>query len=215
MDRYQERYIKHQEDKKLQLKSSYGVDTPNLSNAYRIYYKTMIEHRSSQRNFNNEVVTLEELEYILSCVSNSPSSCDRFGVRIRVIDDRDTKQLLGGLLVGGTGWIHRADKILLLLGDNEAYKENLDFMKYLDAGVMAMNIYMACEALGIGTCFVNPNIRDEHKDIFRKIIPNENLVLCGAMPIGHFEKHPVRKDRLNKYDLLITDEQCKISCDNA
>jgi nitroreductase len=128
------------------------------------------------------------------------------GVKIAVVEDRDTKQLLGGILVRGAGRIHRADKILLLLGNENAYKENLDFMKYLDAGVLAMNIYLACEVKSIGTCFVNPNIREEHKHIFRDIVKEEGVVLCGAMPIGHYDKHPEDKEIDNFSDILYTDE---------
>lgn len=202
MDRYQDRYLKHQKDKKCQLKSEYGEERPALSGAYKTYFKTMAEHRASQRNFNREPVTFEELDYIFEMAGHTPSSCDRHATRIKVVQDRDTKQLLGGLLVGGTGWIHRADKILLLLGDTIAYKENLDFMKYLDAGALAMNIYYACEAVDVGCCFVNPNIREEHQHIFRDIVPDENLVLCGAIALGHFDKHAISKDSV-KFDLLI------------
>lgn len=205
MDIYQERYIKHQEDKKEQLASNYGEDKPELSDAYRQYLLTLSEHRASQRNFNREPVTFEELSYIFEIAGHSPSSCDRHATRIQVVQDRDTKQLLGGLLVGGAGWIHRADKILLLLGDENAYKEGLEYMKYLDAGVMAMNIYNACEVLNVGCCFVNPNIRTEHSYIFRDIIPEENLILCGAIAIGHFDKHPIVKPSI-KFNILLQDE---------
>jgi len=205
MDVFQERYTKHQEDKAKQLKSGYGIDKPELSPSFQQYLLAIVEHRASQRNFNKEPVTFEELEYILYVVGHSPSSCDRHAIRIKVIEDRDSKELLGGILVGGVGWIHRADKILLLLADTTAYKEGLDFMKYLDAGVVAMNIYLACEVLSVGACFVNPNIRENNKDIFRKIIPDSNLVLCGAMPVGHFDKHPEVKPSI-KLDCLLNEE---------
>lgn len=204
MDIYQDRYTQHQQDKANQLSSSYGVDKPPLGEGFKHYLLALSEHRASQRIFNKTPISFEELQYILEIAGHSPSSCDRHATRIKVVEDRNTKQLLNGLLVGGVSWMHRADKILLLLGDETAYKEGLDFMKYLDAGVMAMNIYNACEVLNIGTCFVNPNIRDEHKHIFRDIVPEENLVLCGAMPIGHFDKHPETKPSV-KFNLLLDD----------
>ena len=203
-DIYQTRYTRHQEDKREQLASCYGLDKPNLSPSFITYLDAISNHRASQRNFNRQPVSFAELQYILNIAGHSPSSCDRHATRIKIVEDRNTKQLLGGILVGGAGWIHRADKIILLLADETAYKENLDFMKYLDAGFVGMNIYMACEVQGIGACFVNPNIRDEHKHIFRDIVPEENLVLCGAMPIGHFDKHPEVKESIG-LDILYED----------
>jgi nitroreductase len=78
------------------------------------------------------------------------------------------KEEANELLVGGKGWINNADKVFLIFGDKLAYKNpaEINFMPFLDAGFVGQNIYMMCETLKIGCCFVNPNIREENKDIF-------------------------------------------------
>ncbi len=121
-------------------------------------------------------------------VETSPSSCDRKGVRYKVIEARDGKDLLSGLLVGGVGWVHRADKIVLLYTDMEAYKSpaERDFMPYLDAGVMIQSFYLACEVLGIKVCYVNPNIRENNKEFFKsRFFPElDEYKYLGAIVIG-------------------------------
>jgi len=144
--------------------------------------QTIFKNRKSGRVFSGEPV--EEMEYILNLVETSPSSCDRKGVSYKIITERTEKELLGGLLVGGAGWVHRADKIVLLLADMEAYGSpaEKDFMPYLDAGVMIQSFYLACEVQGVKCCFVNPNIREENKDIFKQRFSDK--LFCGAIALG-------------------------------
>lgn len=177
---YQERYLAHQSRKKEQLKGKYTEPktyTPEEIKAV----KNVFKNRNSSRVFNGESVDLKE---ILEMVDTSPSSCDRKGVKYKIIESRDDKDLLSGLLVGGIGWINRADKIVLLYTDMEAYKSPVekDFMPYLDAGVIIQSFYLACEVLGVKVCFVNPNIRENNKQIFKDRFIKDKFL--GAVIIG-------------------------------
>ena len=49
------------------------------------------------------------------------------------------------------------------------------FMPYLDTGFMAQNIYLACEVLGVGCCFINPNTHNKYES---------KHLLTGAISIG-------------------------------
>jgi nitroreductase len=92
------------------------------------------------------------------------------GVQIRQVTKQEEKDLLSGLLVGGAGWINRAKVILLLVADMVCYKNPVekDYMPFLDAGVLAQTAYLSCEALNLGCCFVNPNVRLENKAFFKE-----------------------------------------------
>ena len=88
-----------------------------------------------------------------------------------------------------------------MFGDKIAYKnpKELPFMPYLDAGAVYENIYLMCEALGLGACMVNPNIRDENKQMFVEKYGQDYF--CGAMAIGNYDiktkKPPLRtKDKV-------------------
>ncbi len=181
---YQSRYLAHQKRKKEQLKGNY-IKEKTYTKGEISTVKKVFKNRNSSRVFNGENVDLKE---ILEMVETSPSSCDRKGVRYKVIEARDEKDLLSGLLVGGVGWINRADKIVLLYTDMEAYKSpaERDFMPYLDAGVMIQSFYLACEVLGVKVCYVNPNIRDSNKEFFKsRFFPElDEYKYLGAIVIG-------------------------------
>lgn len=183
-DIYQERYIKHQSKKKKQLIE-------------------ILENRVSQRIFNNESITEQEILKILHYMAEVPNSCNRQAIYSSVISDRTKKELLGGILVGGVGWIHRADKIILLFANDATYKagNEITFMPYLDAGAILMACYLICEEMDIGACFVNPNIREEFKKYFIENYNKGNLIFCGALAIGKYNKKA--KKTIKKNNILI------------
>src|SRR5690606_41584622 len=95
-DPYQERYLAHQARKK----------------------RTLIEvmrARHSDRMFADRPVEPQTRAALLEVVDLAPSSCDSRGVSVRVVVTRDELALLGGLLLGGDGCVHRATLVLLQL----------------------------------------------------------------------------------------------------
>jgi len=168
MDQYQQRYLVHQQRKQGELLE-------------------LMRKRHADRIFTNQPMSAEILGKIVDAAHLAPSSCNREGVRIHHVAFRDNKELLSGLLVGGVGWLHRADHIMLLIGDKIAYKEGLKYMPYLDAGFIAQNIWLACTELGVGCCFVNPNVRKDFRPILKKYFIRKNEILCGVIAMGYTE----------------------------
>lgn len=165
MDEHQERYLAHQARK-------------------RDVLMEIMEERHSNRRFLSEEVDPLDLQRMEEAAKRTPSSCDRRGVTTTTITERDDKSFLGGVLVGGVGWIHRAPAIILLHADPAAYKAGgeIAFMPYLDAGVQVQNLYLMATALGLHGAFVNPNIRDAHKPLFETLYGNH--IFCGAFAFG-------------------------------
>lgn len=165
-DKYQERYLAHQQRKKEVLIS-------------------IINERHSNRVFSDKPVPTELIDELISLAVKSPSSCDRRGVNLRAVYDRDEKALLGGLLVGGVGWIHRAPVIILLIADPMAYKagDEIGYMPYLDAGCIIGQMYLTATANDLHCAYANPNIRDMNKSHFAEVFGDG--VFCGAFAIGH------------------------------
>lgn len=169
MDLFQKRYQAHQAKKKQQLMQ-------------------LMRKRHSTRLFSSIPLTKRDLNELYAALKLCPSSCDRKGVTIQEVSDRTQKELLGGLLVGGVGWIHRASHIFLLVAHEEAYKEKLDYMQYLDAGVMIEQVYLMATACGIKCCFVNPNIRPVGQDYFHCVFGIPYARFCGAIALGYEDK---------------------------
>jgi len=165
-DKYQIRYLKHQDKKKRTLTK-------------------LMRDRHSTRIFGSKPIPEKTLKEIMQSISHCPSSCDRQAISLVPYRNRDAKQLLGGFLVGGVGWIHRADTILTIWADKVAYKENIPYMPYLDAGVVIQHLYLVSEALGLKCCYVNPNVRDAHFFYFENEFNKNNKVYCGALAMGY------------------------------
>lgn len=167
-DKFQQRYLVHQKRKKKILME-------------------IVKERHSTRIFADKEVNPEVLCKIKDSLKFCPSSCDRKAIHIDFVCARDLKNLLGGLLVGGVGWVHRAPYIGLIFAHKEAYKagDEIAYMPYLDAGVVVQQLYLTVTDLGLKGCFVNPNIRDYNKAHFNFVFNGEQKVFCGAFAFGY------------------------------
>lgn len=187
MDEFQARYLAHQTHK--------GGKRDELI--------TLMKERHSNRRYDDKQLEDKDLNAVLDAMRHVPSSCDRFGVRVKVIQDRDAKTLLNGLLVGGVGWVYRAPTILMLWANPEAYKggnegDEVEYNSYLDAGVMAYGAMLAATSLGLHTAFVNPQVRPENREFFtERFKPNgwDKAIFCGAVVLGYPHPEPIEKTR--------------------
>jgi nitroreductase len=179
-DIYQLRYLNHQAKKKAMLESAYKEK--HIRQKKNPKFWDVIEHRQSTRIFSGERVNEKDLEKLRNSCGLVPSSCNRFGVSVVEISDRKNKSLLSGKLVGGVGWVHRAEIIALLIADMNAYKSpnERDFMPYLDAGVLAEHIMLTAESLNIASCFINPNLNEP-------LQLQDNERFCGAVALGRYK----------------------------
>jgi nitroreductase len=163
----------------------------------------LIKERHSNRRFDDKQVDTELLDSMLDVLRHCPSSCDRFGVRVKVVQDRDDKALLNGLLVGGTGWVYRAPTVLMLFANHDAYKggdggDELYYNSYLDAGIMAQTAMLCATSAGLHTAFINPQVRRQDREYFyERFKPDgwSNALYCGSIAIGYPHKDLIEKTR--------------------
>lgn len=155
----------------------------------------LMQERHSERMFDDDrPVDMDLLQDILDTRLSCASSCNRHAIEPSVVLDRDQKALLGGVLVGGVGWVHRAPVVVLLWADPLAYKagDEIKWMPYLDAGIVIHQYYLSATAVGLKCCYVNPNIRKFNRQHFMDVFSvlfgdGEDPVpgiFCGAMAIG-------------------------------
>jgi nitroreductase len=145
-------------------------------------------NRRSQRKFNEKEVEESDLTSLYIFGDYAPTSCNRQG--IYYVETRKT-QLLSELLVGGKNWMGGADVAILFFADKKAYKApgEFSFMPYLDTGHISQNMQLAAESMGLGSCFVNPNIRNENIETFNKeFLKKPDSLFCGCLAIGWYDK---------------------------
>lgn len=184
IDEFQARYLAHQ--------SHPGGKRDELI--------ALVKERHSNRRFDDKQVEPALIGQILDTLRHCPSSCDRFGVRVKVVQDRDDKALLNGLLVGGTGWVYRAPTVLMLFANRNAYKggengDEVNYNSYLDAGIMAQTVMLVATSLGLHTAFINPQVRSADRSYFYERFGDEDLFFCGAIALGHPHPEPIKKTR--------------------
>jgi len=200
-DLYQIRYEKHQNKKRDQLAFSKGIlNAPQLNKDDFVGFERVLQARRTQRTFISKPVEAEKLDILLKHASLCPSSCNRQAITIKIVEHRHEKEILSGLLVGGVGWCHRADKLLLVFAHKQAYKApgEINFMPYLDAGVVIQQLYLSATALNLGIGYINPNLREENKKLFKdRFNPNDHI-FCGTLALGYFnyKAEEAPKDRL-------------------
>lgn len=166
--------------------------------------QALLAGRRSQRVFNNELLDEADVADILLAATTAPNSCNRHGIKMKVIDDRRDKELLSGVLVGGVGWIHRAQKIILFLADPVAYASpnEKDFMHYCDVGFMAMAMWLVAESKGIGVAYINPNVYWKAE---LEALSQGNYIFCGALVLGNYDmdKRAIASEPGKLTDMLI------------
>lgn len=178
-DIFQEKYLKHQENKKTILSNNTMLKTNNYNLITKVAVLDVIKNRKSRRIFTNELI---DSSYLAKALETSPSSCNRKAIYLLQVEPQDIEKYL----VGGKGWINKASEVWLMFGNKDAYKSPNEkgFMPYLDAGFVGQTIYLLSEIYGVGCCFVNPNIREENKEEFNNKYNKHNDYFCGAIALG-------------------------------
>lgn len=183
-DRYQQAYLYHQQRKAIMLnpKKSPIPEIPDFDD--------ILLYRRSIRIFDNRPIPPEKHWLLTAAATHAPTSCNRQAVSCCQTDSEEMEKLL----VGGAGWLHRAPVTILFFADMMAYKSPAEqtFMPYLDTGHIAMSMQFMATRLGLGACFVNPNIREANKTMFAiKHNPNpDTLLFTGALAVGYYTTRP-------------------------
>jgi len=135
----------------------------------------------------------------------TPSSCNRQAIVLRVVVELEDRMRLQRLLVGGRDWIGRAPVVLLLFAEMGAYKAPGEdaFMPYLDAGFAACCGMLAAENVGLGACYVNPNVRPDDVPAFTAAFGDEGLRFCGALALGYRRDRPLPAPRRELEDVFV------------
>lgn len=157
--------------------------------------KTILARRSC-RAFTEQAVSEADIRQILDCALSSASGMGEQTWQFTAVMNREKIQLLAmavGNALGRDGYdMYNPDVLIITSNDKDSkYRE-------VDNACAMQNIYVACEALGLGCVWINQLLTCYDDPDVRKILNSfgvpENHGVYGCAAIGYKAQEPVPKE---------------------
>lgn len=159
-------------------------------------FKELSDLRFSVRSYTDEVVSKEQLDYILECARLAPSAVNFQPWHFYVVTKAEDKEKIHQCY--SRDWIQTAPMyIICCIRHNEAWVRKYDQKEHgdIDIAIATEHICMAAAELGLGTCWVcNFNAKLCH-ELFS--LP-ENEEAAVLIPLGHPSSDIEQKEKNRK-----------------
>lgn len=152
-----------------------------------------INERFSCRDFKDEKITEDELNYLLKSAQLAPTAVNYQPQRIMVIENLNVIEKLKN----ATRFLFNAKTIIVVMYDkNVSWHRRNDNKDHgdIDASIVATHIMLAATSINLGTCFVCSFKENMIKEILG--LPDNYVVTC-LLPVGYPKevlKHNTRND---------------------
>lgn len=154
----------------------------------------LCKNRRSIRQYTDEVVSKEQIEYILKCALMAPSSKRCNPWEFVVITDRTKIASLATCRTYGSQMLLQTNVAIVVAVDS-----SLTDTWQCDGAIVAQNILLAAEDLGLGACWCHIYNREGAEVQVRALtnIPEKYSILC-LISIGHKneERKPYDESKL-------------------
>ena len=158
-----------------------------------------IMSRRSIRNYKQEAVPREVLDQIMECGVNAPNAINRQSWEVRIVDNPELQaQIKAAMAATGNeraeGCFYNAP-VWVFIAQDSAFP----FSAY-DCGLMAENMMLAANALGIGSVCLGSPVRfildSPQKDaVLEKLGFSDGYELCLCISMGYPNEKPEAKPR--------------------
>lgn len=130
----------------------------------------LVAGRRSVRWFRDVPVPNDIIHTAVSIAATAPSACNRQPYTFIVSHGSDAQEV-GGYALGATALAHQFQCVIAVVGDLSAYASERDrHAIYIDGSLSAMQLILAFEALGLGSCVINwPDIPAKDNKIAAKL----------------------------------------------
>lgn len=132
-------------------------------------FAKLCARRHSVRWFEAKPVSSELINAAIDVAATAPSACNRQPFKFYVFDDPATAQRIGAIPMGTAGFSYNFQSVIVVVGDLSAYPFEKDrHIIYIDGGLAVMQLQLALETQGLGSCAINwPDI-DRHERLMAK-----------------------------------------------
>jgi len=161
----------------------------------------VITKRRSIRKYKPDMVSDEDIEYILECARLAPSWANSQCWKFIVVKDQKVKENLAS---AGNSWIANAPVIIVACADPSKPGTKGDQPYYmLDIGIAMEHLILAAADRGLGTCWIGAF----NESIAKKALGvPDNIRVVASTPLGYPDESPAQRPRKALKDIMSIDK---------
>lgn len=146
--------------------------------------------RRSTRKFNNQPVTKEELDKILTSALLAPTSMNRKPCNFMVVENPETLEQLSRAKDHGADLIKGANKAIVVIANTLVADTWIE-----DSSIALTYMHLMATELGLGSCWVQIHLRSrdnvDSESIVRDILKIDDYFrVVGILALGHSDDIP-------------------------
>lgn len=126
---------------------------PIINSKAADYYEKHFLNRHSVRDFKDEKIKMEDIQFALKCFVETPTACNRQMCHVYYIDNSEITNLLSHVIVGISGFNKQTVQYFVITYDLASFAYSGERQQGMfNAGLCAMNFINGLHAKGIGSC---------------------------------------------------------------
>lgn len=147
--------------------------------------RELFVQRRSRRWFLPTPVDSKKLNEAITMASYAPSACNRQPYQFLIYNQKKDIERVAKLAMGTKGFYENFPCLAVVVGDLSAYPEERDrHVIYIDASLASMQLMLALETMGLGSCPINwPDIEKREARMAKAIglDPGKRVVMLMAI----------------------------------
>ncbi len=164
-------------------------------------FMDVIKKRRSIRKYKPDMVSDEDIEYIIESARLAPSWANSQCWKFVVVKDPKIKENLAS---AGNSWIAHAPIVIAVCADPSKPGVKGDQQYYmLDIGIAMEHLILAAADRGLGTCWIgafNESVAKKALDV------PDNIRVVALTPLGYPDESPAQRPRKALKDIMSIDK---------
>lgn len=167
--------------------SPYSSEARIISEVTSEELHTLFKQRRSVRWFEDKPVELSKIEHALDMALQAPSACNRQPFEFYTCIEPAVAAEIAGIPTGTNGFSENVQALIVIMGDLSAYPYERDrHVIYIDSGLVAMQLMLAFESLGLSTCPINwPDIETYEVKLAQRLSLPKHKRPVMMMAVGY------------------------------
>lgn len=151
----------------------------------------LFKQRRSIRWYQNKIVDIKLIEQAVEMASQAPSACNRQPFEFYTFTDPVKASEIASIPMGTKGFSENIQALIVIVGDLSAYPKERDrHVIYIDGGLVAMQLMLAFESLGLSTCPINwPDIELYEKQMDKALSLDKHQRPIMLMAVGYGDEN--------------------------